>query len=143
MGELAIAAVIIASAYTNHVGNVVSGVPVSLSRKEVVISNAEERVSYPLSIFPAGEQRRIAAEYAELTGDIIALKIPTDIRHAIDGAKKSMARSRKRAAAGLCTEEESRDFIDKTRAALSHYLDGELANGRLIPAEHKLLKDTR
>ena len=139
MGILAIATAVMVSAYTNHVGNVVSGVPVSLTRKEVVISNIEEWVSYPLSIFPASEQRRIAADYATLSCDKSALKLPPDIRHAIEGAKKSMTRSRKRAAAGLCTEAESRDFIEKTRSSLTHYLDSQLDDGRLTPSEHKLL----
>ena len=50
-------------AYTNHAGNVVSGVVVALDARTTTISNAMETVKLPLSIFPESEQRRIVADF--------------------------------------------------------------------------------
>ena len=47
-------------AYTNHAGNVVSGVVVALDARTATISNATESAKLPLSIFPESEQRRQA-----------------------------------------------------------------------------------
>ena len=51
------------NSYTNHAGNVVSGDVVALDARTATISNAMESVALPLSIFPADEQRRIAADF--------------------------------------------------------------------------------
>ena len=53
---------------------------------------------YSLSIFPESEQRRIAADFGEP-------RLPVEVKRAIAGAEKAMARSRKRAEKGLCTKE--------------------------------------
>ena len=87
--------------YTNHAGNVVAGWPVKLTQKEVALA---ERVvandcqlstndyrlttTYPLSIFPESEQRRIAADFGQP-------RVPAAVKRAITGAEKAMARSRK------------------------------------------------
>ena len=47
-------------AYTNHAGNVASGVVIALDARMATISNATETVRLPLSIFPESEQRSAA-----------------------------------------------------------------------------------
>ena len=78
------------NAYTNHAGNVASGVVVALDARTATISNA-------------------------------------------------MARSRKRAEKGLCSKEESDAFCAKSAAALKSYLDKEVKEGTITPAERKAL----
>jgi hypothetical protein len=51
------------NAYTNHAGNVVSGVVVALDARTTTISNAMETMTLPLSIFPESEQRRTEKIY--------------------------------------------------------------------------------
>ena len=81
-------------AYTNHAGNVASGVVVALDARTATISNAAETVKLPLSIFPEAEQRRLAADFGQP-------RVPAAVKRAITGAEKAMARSRKRAEKGL------------------------------------------
>ena len=119
-------------AYTNLAGNVVSGTPVALERRAVSLSNAVETAKYPLSIFPESEQRRIAADFGQP-------RVPPAVRRAIDGAEKAMARSRKRAEMGFCTKEESEAFCAKSSAALGAYLDRQVNEGTITPAERRLL----
>ena len=128
-------------AYTNHAGNVISGVVVALDARSATISNEMETVSLPLSIFPESEQRRIAADFLLLQGGgkVSQLRIPPDVKRAVEGAEKSMARSRKRAAMGLCTQEESDAFCEKSEAALRSYLDKQVESGTITPAERKAL----
>ena len=149
-------------AYTNHAGNVVSGWPVKLTAKQVTLA---ERVAtndcqlttnhyplatnhyqltttYPLSIFPESEQRRIAADFLLRQGSggqVGLLRIPDAVKRAISGADKAMERSRKRAEKGLCTKEESDDFCAKSAAALKTYLDKQVKEGVITPAERKAL----
>ena len=52
--------------------------------------------TYPLSIFPESEQRRIAADFGQP-------RVPVAVKRAVAGAEKAMARSRKRAEKGFCT----------------------------------------
>ena len=124
--------------YTNHAGNVVAGWPVALTPTEVTLGTRGQetgdvrRVSYPLSIFPEPEQRRIAADFGEP-------RLPTAVRRAVEGAEKAMARSRKRAEKGLCTKEESEAFCAKSEAALRTYLDRQVESGVITPAERKSL----
>ena len=120
-------------AYTNLAGNVVSGAPVALDRRTVSLSNAVETARYPLSIFPESEQRRIAADFGQP-------RVPPAVRRAIDGAEKAMARSRKRAELGLCTKEESEAFCTKSSAALKSYLDRQVQEGAITPAERSKLQ---
>ena len=151
--------------YTNHAGNVVAGWPVKLTQKEVALAegvvtndcqlttngcshstshlsaiasakaepfNFSTTNTYPLSIFPESEQRRIAADFGEP-------RVPVAVKRAITGAEKAMARSRKRAEKGLCTKEESDDFCTKSEAALKTYLDKQVKEGTITPAERKAL----
>ena len=133
--------------YTNHAGNVVAGWPVKLTQKEVTLvegvatngcqlttngSSLSTTNAYPLSIFPESEQRRIAADFGQP-------RVPVAVKRAISGADKAMARSRKRAEKGLCTKEESDAFCEKSEAALKSYLDKQVKEGTITPAERKAL----
>ena len=133
--------------YTNHAGNVVAGWPVKLTQKEVTLvegvatngcqlttngSSPSTTNAYPLSIFPESEQRRIAADFGQP-------RVPVAVKRAITGAEKAMARSRKRAEKGLCTKEESDDFCAKSAAALKSYLDKQVKDGVITPAERKAI----
>ena len=122
------------NAYTNHAGNVVSGWPVKLTATHVVLSEGTTQTTnhYPLSIFPKSERRRIAADFGQP-------RVPVAVKRAITGAEKAMARSRKRAEKGLCTKEESDAFCAKSAAALKSYLDKQVEEGVLTPAERKAL----
>jgi hypothetical protein len=118
--------------YTNHAGNAVSGTVIALDARTATFSNAEEVVVYPLSIFPPSEQRRLAADFGQP-------RLPVSVQRAVDGANRAIARSRKRAEQGLCPPEESADFIARTEASLSAYLDRQLASGAITPAERAAL----
>ena len=137
--------------YTNHAGNVVAGFPVALTATQVTLGHggvidpalpgiAGRAVStkpprgetYPLSIFPESEQRRIAADFGEP-------RLPPQVKRAIEGAEKAMARSRKRAEKGLCTKEESEAFCAKSSAALRTYLDKQVKDGVITLAERKVV----
>ena len=122
--------------YTNHAGNVIAGWPVALTSTQVTLGEEGRktgdvrRVSYPMSIFPEAEQRRIAADFGEP-------RVPLAVKRAIAGAEKAMARSRKRAEKGLCTKEESEAFCAKSSAALKAYLDRQVESGAITPAERR------
>ena len=148
--------------YTNHAGNVVAGWPVKLTQKQVSLAegvvtngcqlstddcrlttndnnfstfqpfNFSTTNTYPLSIFPESERRRIAADFGKP-------RVPVAVKRAITGAEKAMARSRKRAEKGLCTKEESDDFCAKSAAALRNYLDKQVKDGVITPAERKAI----
>ncbi len=141
--------------YTNHAGNVVSGWPVKLTATHVVLSDGgspgrlggtprptansqlttpnSQLTTYPLSIFPESERRRIAADFGQP-------RVPVAVKRAIAGAEKAMARSRKRAEKGLCTKEDSEAFCAKSEAALKSYLDKQVKEGVITPAERKALR---
>ena len=148
--------------YTNHAGNVVAGWPVKLTQKEVTLVegvatngcqlttndcrlttsdnnfstfqpfNFSTTNTYPLSIFPASEQRRIAADFGQP-------RVPVAVKRAIAGAEKAMARSRKRAEKGLCTKEESEAFCARSESALKTYLDKQVKEGVITTDERKAL----
>ena len=137
-------------AYTNHAGNAIAGWPVALTATHVVLqeggssgrlggtprptttNNPPPPTTYPLSIFPESERRRIAADFGQP-------RVPVAVKRAITGAEKAMARSRKRAEKGLCTQEESDAFCEKSEAALKNYLDKQVKEGTITPAERKAL----
>ena len=143
--------------YTNHAGNVVAGWPVKLTQKEVTLvegvatngcqlttngSSLSTTNAYPLSIFPESERRRIAADFLLRQGSggqVGLLRVPVAVKRAIVGAEKAMARSRRRAEKGLCTKEESDDFCAKSAAALRSYLDKQVKEGVITPAERKAI----
>ena len=138
------------NAYTNHAGNAVAGWPVKLTATHVTLSEGDSpgrlggtprptgahqpptSTTYPLSIFPESERRRIAADFGQP-------RVPVAVKRAITGAEKAMARSRKRAEKGLCTQEESDAFCEKSEAALKNYLDKQVKEGTITPAERKAL----
>ena len=148
--------------YTNHAGNAIAGWPVKLTAKQVTLAertaihdsqlttnnlstsqpfNLSTVNTYPLSIFPESEQRRIVADFVLAQGDgsTDLLRVPVAVKRAITGAEKAMARSRKRAEKGLCTQEESDAFCEKSEAALKNYLDKQVKEGTITPAERKAL----
>ena len=158
--------------YTNHAGNVVAGWPVKLTTTQVSLAegvvtngcqlstddcrlttsdnnfstfqpfNFSTTNTYPLSIFPESEQRRIAADFLLRQGSggqVGLLCVPVAVKRAITGAEKAMARSRKRAEKGLCTKEESDDFCAKSAVALRNYLDKQVKEGVITPAERKAI----
>ena len=159
------------NAYTNHAGNAVAGWPVKLTATHVTLSegdspgrlggtprptgahqppttnhqlstiNYQLSTTYPLSIFPESERRRIAADFVigQGAGRTDLLRVPVAVKRAITGAEKAMARSRKRAEKGLCTQEESDAFCEKSEAALKNYLDKQVKEGTITPAERKAL----
>ena len=143
------------NSYTNHAGNAISGWPVKLTQKEVTLAdsksvnastnqpfNSSSLTTYPLSIFPESEQRRIAADFLLRQGSggqVGLLRIPVAVKRAVAGAEKAMARSRKRAEKGLCTKEESEAFCNKSAAALRRYLDKQVKEGVITPAERKVI----
>ena len=146
--------------YTNHAGNVIAGFPTALTPTHVTLGHgapggralptmpdgtllttpdgrarppgAPQGETYPLSIFPESEQRRIAADFG-------TPRLPQSVKRAIAGAEKAMARSRKRAEKGLCTKEESEAFCAKSSAALRTYLDKQVESGAITPAERKAI----
>ena len=129
-------------AYTNHAGNAISGFVVALDARTTTISNATETAALPLSIFPEPEQRRIAADFvlgAGGAGSIELLRVPAEVKRAVSGAEKSIARSRKRAEKGLCSKEESEQFCAESEAALRSYLDKQMESGTITPAERMAL----
>ena len=151
------------NAYTNHAGNAVAGWPVKLTATHVTLAertaihdsqlttnnlstsqpfNLSTVNTYPLSIFPESERRRIAADFLlrQGGGQVDLLRIPVAVKRAITGAEKAMARSRKRAEKGLCTQEESDAFCEKSKAALRSYLDKQVKEGTITPAERKALR---
>ena len=65
--------------------------------------------------------------------------MPAEVKRAVSGAKKAMARSRKRAEKGLCTQEESDAFCAESEAALQGYLDKQMESGTITPAERMAL----
>ena len=135
--------------YTNHAGNVVAGWPVKLTATQVTLAERAAptarwghrarptadhlpTATYPLSIFPESEQRRIAVDFGQP-------RVPVAVKRAITGAEKAMARSRKRAEKGLCTKEESDAFCAKSAAALKSYLDKQVQSGVITAGERKAL----
>ena len=139
---IAVSSAMAEPAYTNHAGNVVSGVVVALDAHTTTISNSSEVAKLPLSIFPELEQRRIAADFLLRQGSggqVGLLRVPVSVKRAVAGAEKAMARSRMRAEKGLCSKEESDEFCAKSSAALKSYLDKQVESGVITSAERKVL----
>ena len=135
----------------------VAGCPVGLTATHVTLSERitpptnDHRLTtndyrltttYPLSIFPKSEQRRIAADFLlrqGYGGQVGLLRIPVAVKRAIAGADKAMARSRKRAEKGFCTKEESAAFCERSESALKSYLDKQVKEGVITTDERKAL----
>lgn len=125
---LATVSVVLFNAYTNHAGNVVLGNPVGISSRNVELQGAEGRTSYPLSIFPDHERRRLAVDAGRP-------ELPAEVRQAMEGHRKAVARSRRRAEKGLCTEVDSERFVTTARTAMGDYLKSQTEGGRLYGFE--------
>lgn len=119
--------------YTNHAGLVLSGIPVKVEAKFVTLSNAQEVVSVPFSIFPERERRRLAAEGGSTQF------VPPGILHALEGIEKQRRRSAARAAKGFVTSDEAAAFTTKANGVLDNYLDRAEREGRLLRSERRLL----
>lgn len=122
--------------YTNLAGNVVTGAPIGVSRHEVVLSNDVETVSLPMSIFPECERRRLAADFGSL------IFIPKEVRDVVEGGRKAITRSMRRAELGLCTREEAESFVGKSRAKMEDYLKGKADSGEIMSKEAERLRGT-
>ena len=134
-------AALVFGCYTNHAGFAASGAAIALDRREVVISNAAETVTLPLSAFPEVERRRIAADYVlgHPEAGVDALLVPSDVKKAFAANEKAMRRAALRAEKGLCSKEESEAFRTKSAAAFNAWLDDKVKKGELLPSERLAL----
>lgn len=105
-----------------------------------MLSNSVEKISVPITVFPKGEQRRIAADYAKRSGDLSVLRLPPGISRSIAATEKSVRRSGNRLAKGLCSEAEAKRCIGEAKAALESYLDNALKEGQITAEERNLLR---
>ena len=127
---------VIASAWTNVAGNVISAEPLRIEKNVVVMVTKgsgegmrdEVKVTtnrYPLAAFPAAEQRRMRLK----TGDYELPRKAADVRAVLaDG----LARAEARAKAGRMTPEALQAKRARTAAAWAHELEKR---------EHGLTKD--
>ena len=118
---------IVASAWTNVAGNVISAEPLRIEKTVVVMviegsgegMRDEGRVTtnrYPLAAFPAAEQRRMRL----MTGDYELPRKAADVRAVLaDG----LARAEARAKAGRMTPEALQAKRARTAAAWAHELE--------------------
>ena len=118
---------IIASAWTNVAGNVISAEPLRIEKNVVVMVTKgsgegmrdEVKVTtnrYPLAAFPAAEQRRMRLK----TGDYELPRKAADVRAVLaDG----LARAEARAKAGRMTPEALQAKRARTAAAWAHELE--------------------
>ena len=130
---LAATAAVAFNAYTNHAGNVILGNPVGLSARHVQLQGPEGRTGYPLSIFPDRERRRLAVDAGRP-------ELPAEVAQAVDAHRKAVARSRRRAEKGLCSEAESDRFVAAARAAMDTYLTSQTEGGRLYGFESEWIR---
>ena len=118
---------IVASAWTNVAGNVISAEPLRIEKTVAVMviegsgegMRDEGRVTtnrYPLAAFPAAEQRRMRL----MTGDYELPRKAADVRAVLaDG----LARAEARAKAGRMTPEALQAKRARTAAAWAHELE--------------------
>lgn len=120
--------------YTNHAGNVIVGEVLGVERGRVAFTNLAQGVGFelPLSIFPEGERRRIL-EGAGAGG------APRRVRRAVDGARRMIERSRRRAELGLCSKEDHEKHRDKVEKAVEAFLRRAEESGEITKAERKAL----
>ena len=115
---------IVASAWTNVAGNVISAEPLRIEKNVAVMVASEgmrDEVKvttnrYPLAAFPAAEQRRMRLK----TGDYELPRKAADVRAVLaDG----LARAETRAKAGRMTPEALQAKRARTAAAWAHELE--------------------
>ena len=143
--------------YTNHAGNVIAGWPVALTKTHVALSlelrakslelrawseegggMSEESSSlqtprstlYPLSIFPQGERRRIAADFGEPI-------LPRKVANAEAGVQREVRRALKRGEKGLIGKDEAEKNASDLRAAFGMYLDASTRDGVITESEKR------
>ena len=118
---------IVASAWTNVAGNVISAEPLRIEKNVVVMVTADAVTNrYSLAAFPASEQRRMRLK----TGDYELPRKAADVRAVLaDG----LARAEARAKAGRMTPEALQTKRARTAAAWAHEL--EKASHGLTPEE--------
>lgn len=108
---------IVASAWTNVAGNVISAEPLRIEKTVAVMVTRDEATNrYPLAAFPAAEQRRMRL----MTGDYELPRKAADVRAVLaDG----LARAEARAKAGRMTPEALQAKRARTAAAWAHELE--------------------
>ena len=137
--------------YTNHAGNVIAGWPVALTKTQVTlgasggetppprkeaasrggaVSAAPQGVTYPLSIFPQGERRRIAADFGEPI-------LPRKVANAEAGVQREVRRALKRGEKGLIGKDEAEKNASDLRGAFGMYLDASARDGVITETEKR------
>ena len=108
---------VVAAAWTNVAGNVISAEPLRIEKNVVVMVTADAVTNrYSLAAFPAAEQRRMRLK----TGDYELPRKAADVRAVLaDG----LARAEARAKAGRMTPEALQTKRARTAAAWAHELE--------------------
>ena len=108
---------VVAAAWTNVAGNVISAEPLRIEKTVAVMVTRDEATNrYPLAAFPAAEQRRMRL----MTGDYELPRKAADVRAVLaDG----LARAEARAKAGRMTPEALQAKRARTAAAWAHELE--------------------
>ena len=108
---------IIASAWTNVAGNVISAEPLRIEKNVVVMVTADAVTNrHPLAAFSAAEQRRMRL----MTGDYELPRKAADVRAVLaDGLARAEARTK----AGRMTPEALQTKRARTAAAWAHELE--------------------
>jgi len=125
---------LILAAYTNHAGLVLSGVPVRVEAKTVTLSNAQEVVRVPFSIFPESERRRLAADGGSTQF------VPQDVVRAVEGMAKAIRRADNRLAQNLVSQEGHDALVSRAHEANARYLDKAVSEGTITARERQLLE---
>lgn len=119
--------------YTNHAGNVIAGWPVALTKTHVTLGECgggTQGVTYPLSIFPQGERRRIAADFGEPI-------LPRKVANAEAGVQREVRRALKRGEKGLIGKDEAEKNASDLRGAFRMYLDASARDGVITESEKR------
>ena len=119
--------------YTNHAGNVIAGWPVALTKTQVKLrdeGSGMREETYPLSIFPQGERRRIAADFGEPI-------LPRKVANAEAGVQREVRRALKRGEKGLIGKDEAEKNASDLRAAFGMYLDASARDGVITESEKR------
>lgn len=107
---------IVASAWTNVAGNVISAAPLRIEASDVVMVAGGVTNRYPLKAFPAAEQRRMRLR----TGDY---ELPRKVADVQSILAAGLSRAEARAKAGRMTPEALQAKRTRTAAAWAHELE--------------------
>ena len=118
--------------YTNHAGNVIAGWPVALTKTHVTLGECGAPLgeTYPLSIFPQSERRRIAADFGEPI-------LPRKVANAEAGVRREVRRALKRGEKGLIGKDEAEQNANDLRGAFKMYLDASARDGVITETEKR------